>query len=121
MINKPDIHDLLTEARQVLMNSLTPELAGARKYEALMIANVMGMTIRELGQAEQTKVEEADLAASAFLTARSEPDDNGESEASLAEAIRERRLDGTDKALRDVLRTLTEARLGINSPGYLKR
>lgn len=121
MINNPDIHDLLTEARQVLMNSLTPDLTGARKYEALMIANAMGMAIRELGQSEQARVEEADRAVSAFLEARSEPIHNVECEASLAEAIRERRLDGRDKALREVLRTLTEARLGVNSPGYLKR
>ena len=121
MINNPNIHDLLTEARQVLMNSLTPELTGARKYEALMIANVMGMVMRELGQSEQTRVKEADLAASAFLTARTEPDDHVECEASLAEAIRERRLDGTDEALREVLQAITEARLGINSPGYMKR
>jgi len=121
VINNPDIHDLLTEARQVLMNSLTPELSGARKYEALMIANAMGMAIRELGQSEQAKMEQADRATSAFLEAQSEPNHNVECEESLAEAIRERRLDGRDKALRDVLRTLTEARLGINSPGYLKR
>jgi len=103
------------------MNSLTPELSGARKYEALMIANAMGMAIRELGQSEQAKMEQADRATSAFLEAQSEPNHNVECEESLAEAIRERRLDGRDKALRDVLRTLTEARLGINSPGYLKR
>lgn len=121
MINKPDIDDLLTEARKVLMNSLTPDLTGARKYEALMIANAMGMAIRELGQSERARVKEADLATSAFLAALSEPDDNVECEASLAEAIRKRRVDGRDKTLREVLRTLTEARLGINSPGYLKR
>ncbi|WP_417545127.1 DUF6285 domain-containing protein [Marinobacter sp.] len=121
MINKPDIHDLLTEARRVLMNSLTPELKGEHKYEALMIANAMGMAIRELGQDEQAKVEKADRAVSAFLEARSEPHHHAECEAFLAEAIRERRLDGGDEALRNLLRTLTEARLGINSPGYLKR
>ncbi|HDZ38981.1 MAG TPA: acyl-CoA dehydrogenase [Marinobacter sp.] len=121
MINNPNIHDLLTEARQVLMNSLTPELTGARKYEALMIANVMGMAIRELGQAEQAGAEAADGAVRAFLEAQSELNHNVECEASLAEAIRERRLDGGDEALREVLRTLTEARLGINSPAYLKR
>ncbi|MEH6356655.1 MAG: DUF6285 domain-containing protein [Marinobacter sp.] len=121
MINRPNNHDLLIEARQVLLNSLTPELTGARKYDALMIANAMSMAIRELGQSEQAKVEEADQAVSTFLKTRSQPTHNAEGETSLAEAIRERRLDGKEPALRDVLRTLTEARLGINNPSYLKR
>ena len=121
MINRPDNHDLLMEARQVLLNSLIPELTGARKYEALMIANVMSMAIRELGQSEQAKVKAADQAVSTFLEARSQPNPNVEGETSLAEAIRKRQLEGREPALRDVLRTLTEARLGINSPGYLKR
>jgi len=121
VINRPDNHDLLMEARQVLLNSLIPELTGARKYEALMIANVMSMAIRELGQSEQAKVKAADQAVSTFLEARSQPNPNVEGEISLAEAIRKRQLEGREPALRDVLRTLTEARLGINSPGYLKR
>jgi len=121
VINRPDNHDLLMEARKVLLNSLTPELTGARKYEALMIANTMSMAIRELGQSEQAKVEEADQAVSTFLKARSQPNHNTEDETSLAAAIRERRLDGREPALRGVLRTLTEARLGINNPSYLKR
>ncbi|MGO1499986.1 MAG: DUF6285 domain-containing protein [Marinobacter sp.] len=121
MINNPEIHDLLTEARQVLLNSLTPELTGERKYQALMIANAMGMAIRELGQSEQARVDEADRAVSELLDARSHPSHNVEGESSLAEAIRERRLDVRDKSLRDVLRALTEARLGINNPSHLKR
>lgn len=43
MINRPETRDLLAEARQVLLDSLVPELGGERKYEALMIANAMGM------------------------------------------------------------------------------
>lgn len=121
MINTPEVHDLLTEARQVLLNSLSPELTGERKYQSLMIANAMSMAIRELGQPEQAKVDEANGAVSALLEAQSQPNHNVECEYSLAEAIRKRRLDGRDTALRGVLRTLTEARLGINSPAYLKR
>lgn len=118
MINQPETRDLLAEARQVLLESLAPELAGERKYEALMIANAMGMAIREL---EQGEPEEADRALRAFLAKQSLDDTAAEAEAELARAIFERRLDGTDPALRSVLRTLTESRLRINNPGYLKR
>lgn len=121
MINQPETRDLLTEARQVLLDSVAPELAGERKYEALMIANAMGMAIRELEQRERGQPERIDRTIRAFLAERSLDATTDEAEAALARAIRERRLDGVDPALRSVLRTLTEARLRINNPGYLKR
>jgi hypothetical protein len=120
MINQPDTRDLLTEARQVLLDSVAPELAGERKYQALMIANAMGMAIRELEQREQGQPEETDQTVRAFLAERSLEVTDGEAESALARAILERGLDGADPALRSVLRTLTEARLRINNPGYLK-
>ena len=52
MINRPETRDLLAEARQVLLDSVAPELDGERKYEALMIDNAMGMAIREQEQRE---------------------------------------------------------------------
>lgn len=121
MINQPETRDLLTEARRVLLDALAPELAGQRKYEALMIANAMGMAIRELEQREQGQPEETDRAVRAFLAERSIEVTAGEAEEALARAIRERRLDGADPALQPVLRTLTEARLRINNPAFLKR
>jgi len=121
VINQPEAHDLLTEARRVLLESLAPELTGERKYEALMIANAMGMAIRELEFNAQNKAEEADRAVLSLLETHGLPGHNVECESSLADAVRERQLEGGSVALRKVLRTLTEARLGINSPGYLKR
>ncbi|MBS3805228.1 MAG: hypothetical protein KGY54_11810 [Oleiphilaceae bacterium] len=121
MINQPETRDLLTEARQVLLDSLAPELTGQRKYEALMVANAMGMAIRELEQRAQGQPEETDRTVTAFLAERSIEAKAGEDEAALAGAIRERRLDSTDPGLQSVLRTLTEARLRVNNPGFLKR
>ncbi|WP_339751390.1 DUF6285 domain-containing protein [uncultured Marinobacter sp.] len=121
MINQPETRDLLTEARQVLLDSVAPELTGERKYQALMVANAMGMAIRELEQREQGQSEQTDQTVQAFLAEQSLEASAGEAETALARAIRERHLDGADPALRSVLRTLTEGRLRINNPGYLKR
>ena len=121
MINRQETRDLLTEARRVLLDSVAGQLAGEHKYEALMVANAMGMAIREFEQCEQGQPEQTDQAVRAFLAERSLKATASESEAELARAIRERRLDGADPPLRSVLLTLTEARLQINNPGYLKR
>lgn len=121
MINQPETGDLLTEARQVLLDSVAPELTGERKYQALMVANAMGMAIRELEQREQGRPEQTDQTVRAFLAERALEATAGDFETALARAIEGRCLDGTDPALRSVLRSLTEARLQINNPGYLKR
>jgi len=120
MINQPETQDLLTEAREVLLKSLVPELAGARKYQALMVANAMGMAVRELEQRNRGEPSVTDHALLAFLSERSIETKSGLPEADLADAIRQRRLDGTDRELRSILRQMTETRLRINKPGYLK-
>lgn len=126
MINQPETRDLLAEARQVLLDSVAPELAGEHKYQALMIANAMGMAIREIELREQGEPEQTDRALKAFLTQHltdaldSSGDRTVDAERELARAIHERRLDGTNADLRSVLRALTETRLQINNPGYLK-
>ncbi|MBW7469731.1 DUF6285 domain-containing protein [Marinobacter sp. F4218] len=120
MINEPDTRDLLAEARQVLLDSLAPELAGERKYQALMIANAMGVAIREIEQREQGEPETTDRSLSHFLAGHQLPDNPEQGEQTLARALRERRLDGSEPELRLVLRGMTEARLRINNPGYLK-
>lgn len=119
MINQPDTHDLLTEARRVLMDSLVPGLEGERKYEALMIANAMGMAIRELEQCELGEPDATDRLLSAFLADHALDEAMENAELSLASAVRQRQLDGDDPELRSILRAVTEARLRINNPGYL--
>ncbi|WP_372986353.1 DUF6285 domain-containing protein [Marinobacter sp.] len=120
MINEPDSRDLLTEARQVLLDSLVPELAGEQKYQALMIANAMGMAIREIEQRERGEPEATDQVLSKFLAGHQLQDDPLQGEQTLARALLERRLDGDDPELRSVLKGMTEARLRINNPGFLK-
>jgi len=120
MINRPETRDLLAEARQVLLDSLVPELGGGRKYEALMIANAMGMAIREQEQREAGEPEATDGMLSRFLAAHALPEESGQGEQTLARALRERVVDGGDRELREVLRALTETRLKVNNPGYLK-
>ena len=120
MINRPETRDLLAEARQVLLDSLVPELGGERKYEALMIANAMGMAIREQEQREAGEAESTDVMLSRFLVGHALPEESGQGEQTLARALRERVVDGSDRELRAVLRAMTETRLKVNNPGYLK-
>lgn len=121
MINHPETGDLLAEARQVLLDNLVPELQGERKYEALMIANAMGMAVREFEQHGHGEPRETDSAVAEFLAARSLSGNPGRDEEALARAISDRNVDGADKELRALLRLMTETRLRINNPGYLKR
>jgi len=120
MINRPETRDLLAEARQVLLDSLAPELGGERKYEVLMIANAMGMAIREREQQEAGEPEATDVMLARFLAGHGLPEESGKGEQTLARALRERVVDGGDRNLRAVLRAMTETRLKVNNPGYLK-
>ena len=120
MINQPQTDDLLTEARRVLIESLVPELSGGQKYQALMVANAMGMAVRELEQRDKGEPEATDRALEAFLTACEIPRESDLPEGDLARAIRQRKLGGSSEELRSMLRRITEARLRINKPGYLK-
>lgn len=120
MINQPHTGDLLTEARRVLLDSLVPELNGEHKYHALMIANALGMAVRELEQRDRGEPEGTDRALEAFLTRHEIPRESDVPEGDLARAIRQRKLGGSSEELRSMLRRITEARLRINKPGYLK-
>lgn len=120
MINQPRTDDLLAEARRVLLESLVPELSGEKKYQALMVANAMGMAVRELELRDEGEPEATDRALAAFLTACEIPHESDLPEGDFALAIRQRKLDGLNKELRSMLRRITETRLRINKPGYLK-
>lgn len=121
MLNEPGTQDLLTEARQVLLDSLAPSLTGEQKYQSLMIANVLGMAIREIEQRQLGAIDQADQALSEFLSGTGVALDKPEqAEQALAQGIREGRLDGADPGLRSVLKQITEARLSVNNPGFLK-
>ncbi|MEC7816454.1 MAG: DUF6285 domain-containing protein [Pseudomonadota bacterium] len=120
MINRPDTHNLLTEARRVLLESIAPELAGEKKYEALMVANAMGMAAREMESHTRDCCQSADDQVTRLLGSLDIEIDDQEPEALLADLIRNRSLEVDDPDLRSLLYSLTRARLAINNPGYLE-
>lgn len=48
MRDRPDATELLAEARRLLLRELAPSLDGDKRYQALMIANAMGIAEREI-------------------------------------------------------------------------
>lgn len=112
MINQPDATDLLQQARAVLLESIVPGLEGEQRYQALMIANAMGIAGREASELH-------DQASRCNEALRHYG--NYESEEQLAKAIAQRKLDIADERLQQLLLTLTRAKLSINNPGYLQQ
>lgn len=52
MRDRPTSEELLREARRLLREELAPGLKGKQRYQALMIANAVGMAERELAAGE---------------------------------------------------------------------
>lgn len=50
MKNPPETSDLLSVARSVLKDELLEDIPAAKKYQALMVANAMAISARELEQ-----------------------------------------------------------------------
>lgn len=112
MINQPDATDLLQQARAVLLDSIVPSLEGNQRYQALMIANAMGIAGREASELRD-QTTRCNTAMRQF--------GHYDSEQELATAIAQRKLDVTDEHLQELLLTLTRAKLSINNPGYLQQ
>lgn len=112
MINPPDASDLLQQAREVLLQSIVPVLDGDQRYQALMIANALGIAARESSDMD-------DQTARCNQALRHHG--NYASEHELARAIASRELAVTDDQLQELLLTLTRAKLEINNPGYLQQ
>ncbi|MEX2474038.1 DUF6285 domain-containing protein [Marinobacter sp.] len=112
MINHPNATDLLQQARAVLLESITPELSGEQRYQALMIANAIGISAREASDLHNhtTRCNQALRHYGDYA-----------SEQELAETIAARNLEVTDEGLQNLLLTLTLAKLEINNPGYLQQ
>jgi hypothetical protein len=112
MINQPDAADLLQQSRDLLLKSIVPELEGDQRYQALMIANAIGIAGREANDlgTPTTRCSQA---------LRHYGDHASEQE--LAEAIARREMDMMDVRLQELLLTLTRAKLEINNPGYLQQ
>ena len=49
----PEGNDLLSIARKVLLNNLMPLLPVARRYDVLMVANAMGIAMRQMSMGNE--------------------------------------------------------------------
>lgn len=125
MKHRPHPQALLEEARQVLKESVIPELDGQRKYDALMVANAIGMVARELNEQNSAQATATEGAVDEFVAQNASKAALKQGadipEQALADLIREREVAVTDPTLLALLRALTDARLAVNNPGYLRR
>ena len=124
----PDAADTLETARQALLQVLLPHLPREATYEALMIANTMGIAARELKdgvtaaealhQAWVTFLQASGLAGQ---VAASSSDASGwEPRRQLAHCLRKRELAAThEPALRQLLIQESCTLLSLNNPKYL--
>ena len=125
MKHRPIPQDLLEEARRVLKESVIPELEGQRKYDALMAVNAIGMVARELNENSSEQALATEIAVQDFVALNASGPvvdlaiENPEQ--ALADLIREGDVAVTDPTLQALLRELTDARLAVNNPGYLRR
>jgi hypothetical protein len=120
----PNATDLIDIARQTLVERVLPALTDAHRYEGLMIANALGIALRELQAAEKTREAEQAM-AQAVTQLLGAPAQHGAAEpasARLAAAIRAGRFDpghpGSD-TVKAVLAAEVRAQLAIDNPKAL--
>lgn len=114
MRDEPGGADLLRTARETLLAEVLPALQGAQRYQALMVANALGMVERELVFAERLRA--ADRAAAAH--AGQKPDDLDAAARASCAAIRAGRFDG-DERLHAALRRRAILAVAITRPDAL--
>lgn len=119
MRNQPRTQDLLVIARQTLLDELLPTLGGEQRYTALMIANAMGMAAREC-EAGDSEEDKAMTVLRRYLTANGVSETGTADEPELARCIRDRKLPAQDQALHQTLMAITESKLKLSNPKYLK-
>lgn len=115
MRDRPGGAELLAEARRLLREELAPALDGRRRYQALMIANALGMAERELRAGEAPL--EAERAGLARLLGRD--GSLATLNAAFAAALREGRLAG-DPAAYALLLEEARARVAESNPRALE-
>ena len=99
---------LLDVARRALLDEVAPALSGRQRYVVLMVANAVGIAMRE--------IEGADTTAQAWERALSQIADGGEDPlVALVAAIRAGAHDG-DPALYEALRATTDVAAEIWKP-----
>lgn len=118
MHNQPDAQNLLLTARRLLLDQLLPELEGSHKYQALMIANAMGIAARE-SVAGQDSAAEDQRECSQFLDPQGSVSTHSSDESELAARLRARQLCGSAESLYPLLLRMTERKLTISNPKFL--
>ena len=121
-IEQPDALALLDIARETLLEKVLPQLEGDARYQTLMIANAMAMAMRELGSDETGGELETQLLRSLYLDCPVPGDEAaGQTVLRLQDLLTQDLRDATldviaQPALRQLLRTRTEARLKVSNP-----
>ena len=127
MTNQPDAAKLLAIARATLLDNLLPHLPDNLRYDALMVANAMAISIREYAAGDTAA--QGELARIAGLFAENSQPLAGEALATaltdcnrrLAAEIRNGRFYGKQRAalLNHLEKTSVDA-LAISNPRLLK-
>ncbi len=114
MRDRPGGAELLAEARRLLREELAPTLAGGQRFQALMIANALGMAEREL-RAGDAPLREQQAALAALL---GRDGSLPTLTAAFAAALRDGRLAG-DPGAYELLLTETRSRVAESNPRAL--
>jgi len=125
---QPDALELLAVARETLLDAVLPELRGAARYQALMIANAMAIAQREIAGGGDAGASERQMLDTLYGDA--EPRVDAEDDAArlarltrrLARDLRNGELDGGPQlGVRRLLRERLEARLAVSNPKRLAK
>ena len=121
--------ELLAEARRTLLDTIMPSLPANLRYDGLMVANAMAITLREItdGDAAREEILRAlaglsDGAASTPHDAKRDDSAIAPLERRLANDVRNGVFDEPGPArdrIRRALRTITAARLRLSNPKAL--
>lgn len=115
MIGQPDGSDLLTTARDVLLNDLLALLPSDKRYEGRMVASAMAIAARELKQGRQLDLAHQQAIASFYGQLGLERPDP--QEATLVDDIRSGALNQSHRiALQQLLTTLSGLKLQLSNP-----
>jgi len=116
---EPGARDLLEAARAALVNEVIPQLPADKRYPALMVANAIAISMRELdGSASATD----ELARLATLPGQAAGESLAEAHRRLAARIRAGAFDAgpARAALLEHLEATTRERLAVSNPKALR-
>jgi hypothetical protein len=127
MPDRPSASQLLQVARETLLAELLPKLSAEQEYAALMIANAMGIAVREAELGNAALTEELDMFAGLYGGGGVAQAGSGTAQrlrvlrARLANEIRCGKFDHeAGKRLRRMLLERVRMQLRISNPKYLE-